>query len=430
MNGGVLRDRFEHPLNPEVQRFLSSVVADARLVPFDLEGSRAHARMLARVGLLDAQEAGKILSGLDQIQADWQAGRWKLDPLREDVHLNVEGRLEELIGPVARKLHTGRSRNDQVALDLRLYARSEGAAILQALEALQQSLQRKALEYATTAVAAYTHLQPAQPIFFGKILDGYRAALGRDRERFEQLLGRVNVSPLGAGAVAGSTLPLDPAFSAAELGMTVFSNPVDAVADRDFAVEFLFASSLALTHLSQLAEQLIFWATRESGLLELADAVCTTSSMMPQKRNPDVLELVRAKAAVVTGLVGAALGVLKAQPMGYNRDLQELKPLVFQAADETRSCLGVLVPVIEGLLLRQDRAEEAVRNPELLATDLAEYLVRKGVPFRDAHGIVGRIMREQPKELTLELLRSACIEFDQDVLSLLDPASSARRRSQ
>ena len=371
----MIRDRFHGAADAFVKAFADSTGDDAHLIEHDIDGSIAHAQMLAKVGLIPPDEAVQLVAKLETLRG------LELDPEHEDVHMNVEARL----GSIGARLHTARSRNDQVALDLRLYVR---AAIDQAIPALEGL--RAALAAREPAIMpGTTHLQHAQPVTLRHVLMSYHAALGRDAARFSDARSRANVSPLGAGALAGSTLPVDPAFAAEKLGFAaVFANSIDAVSDRDFAVEFVGACALTMTHLSQLSETLILWSTPEFGFIELPDELCTGSSMMPQKKNPDLLELVRGKVGTVVGAWVDLVTTLKAMPPGYNRDLQQTKGPVFAAACTTIDSLTACRMVAEGMQVNTAAMREAASDELLLATDAAEHLVAQGMPFREAYAKV------------------------------------------
>jgi argininosuccinate lyase len=432
-----IRERFSKPADEFAARFVASIEADANLVEQDIEGSIAHAMMLGKQGIISEQEVIAIVHNLETIRHHWKHGKFTLDVSHEDVHMNVEKRLIEMAPPgVGAKLHTARSRNDQVALDLRLWTRQAGGEILQALKKLQGSLAHKAKEHAETLFPGITHLQHAQPIVFGHVLLCYHDRLARDSGRFEDALKRANVSPLGACAMAGTSIDTNPAVTALELGFAAtFTNSIDAVSDRDFAVEFTSACALLMAHLSQMAEDLIYWSTPEFGFVELPDELCTSSSIMPQKKNPDMIELVRGKAGTVYGHLMNLLTTLKAQPLGYNRDLQETKPPVFGAADTARLSLQAIQLAVDGMKVRDDRMLAMAGDPQMLATDIAEYLAKKGMPFRDAHGVVARLMRHcaekelSPAKMKLGDLRKFSEEFEKDLFDLLTPRASVQSKT-
>lgn len=386
--------RFAEPTDPLIEEFTSSIGFDRKLARHDIAGSIAHVRMLKKVGLLKAGEARQIENGLKTIGREIAEGSFAFDPADEDIHMAVEAGLIETIGPVGGKLHTARSRNDQVATALRLYLREAVDEIVRGIEALQFSLAKKAKAHMGTVMPGYTHLQRAQPVSLAHHLMAHWEALERDRARFGDCRGRINVLPLGAAALAGTSLPIDRKFVARELGFrSVASNSIDAVADRDFVVEFLSCAALAMTHLSRIAEELILWCSAEFGFARLPDALCTGSSLMPHKKNPDAPELVRAKTGRVFGDLVALLTVLKALPLSYNRDLQEDKEPAFDAAETLDACLAVTARCIEGLEVDEARMAEAAGADFPAAVELVDRLVESGVPMREAHGIVGRLVR-------------------------------------
>jgi argininosuccinate lyase len=382
----VLRKAFDGPVDERVLRFVASVEDDGHLLACDVRGSLAHAAMLEAAGVLTPGQAESIRGGLERILAEGLELRLEY----EDVHMNVEKRLEDLIGEDAKLLHTARSRNDQVALDLRLYVAEQQAELRSALAGLCDALAAKAAEHASVVMPGYTHLQRAQPVLFAHVLLSFREALRRDAGRFAAPL----VSPLGACALAGTAIPIDPADTARRLGADgVFTNSIDAVSDRDFAAEFLFACALAATHLSQLAENLILWCTAEFGFVELPDEITTGSSIMPQKKNPDCLELVRGRTGQALGELVNLLATLKALPFGYNRDLQETKPPVIRAASTLRESIDVCTIAVSKMAVNAPRMRAAASDEWLFATDVVEHLVAAGTPFRDAHSAVAEIVR-------------------------------------
>ncbi|HEX7897937.1 MAG TPA: argininosuccinate lyase [Planctomycetota bacterium] len=428
----LIRERFDRPADEFAAKFVASIEADANLVEQDIQGSRAHARMLVERGVLTPEEGAALAKGLDQVAAEWRAGTLKLTVANEDVHMNVEKRLLDLVGhAVGAKLHTARSRNDQVALDLRLWTRDAGTAIQDAIRRLRKALAVRAAEHAAVIFPGITHLQHAQPISFGHVLLCYQDRLARDGGRFRDALQRADVSPLGACAMAGTSMGTDPAATAKALGFAApFTNSIDAVSDRDAAVEFTSACAILLAHLSQMAEDMILWSTPEFGFIELPDELCTSSSIMPQKKNPDMIELVRGKAGAVVGHLVNLLTTLKGLPIGYNRDLQETKPPVFAAADTARLSLTAMTKAVEGMAVRADRMLAQASDPQMIATDIAEYLAKKGVPFRDAHGIVARLMKHcaakglSPAALPLAELRTYSPAIGEDLFALLTPRAS------
>lgn len=386
--------RFREPTNVFVERFTASIHYDSRLFREDILASSVHCRMLARQGIITNEDARQILDGLERVRGELEAGQMVFRPALEDIHMHIESRLRELIGPVAGKLHTARSRNDQVATDLRLYLRGEVDALLGGLLSVQQSLVNLAKDHIETVLPGFTHLQNAQPVSLAHHLLAYFEMFGRDRERLAGLRPRLNRLPLGSAALAGTPFPIDREWVAKELGFEgVCQNSMDAVSDRDFVLEVVFAGTLIMNHLSRFSEELILWSSPSFGFVELSDAFCTGSSIMPQKKNPDVPELVRGKSGRVTGHLVGLLTMLKGLPLAYNRDMQEDKEPVFDVVDTVGGSLRLFAELIPGLHIRKDRMAIAAAAGFTTATDLADYLVRKGVPFREAHEITGRIVR-------------------------------------
>jgi argininosuccinate lyase len=434
-HSNLIRGRFARGRLPEVEAFTASLPFDRRLYRHDILGSIAHARMLARVGLIRSSEARAIERGLGQIEQEIESGKFRFVTSDEDIHLAIERRLIAKIGEAGRKLHTARSRNDQVALDLRLYLRDEIQNVDELIRVLRAALIRVARRNLETTMPGYTHLQRAQPVSLAHHVLAYVEMLERDRERFAQALARTNVMPLGAGALAATTLPIDRKMVARELGFKQLAhNSMDAVSDRDFAVDFLSAAALLAVHLSRMSEELILWTSSEFGFAVLPDEFSTGSSMMPQKKNPDLAELIRGKTGRVIGDLMAMLTTLKGLPLAYNSDLQEDKERVFDALDTIKPALDLMAKLWTAL--RFDRA--AMRRAAggfALATDLAEYLVARGVPFREAHEIIGALVRETAdsgrtlEELSLAQLRRYSHAFAADALSLLDADQSVARRT-
>ncbi len=413
----------------------NSIRFDQRLYPQDIRGSIAHARMLGEQGIIAADEADKIVSGLESILEDLDNDRLFFDMQVEDIHTFIEGELIRRVGDVGKKLHTGRSRNDQVATDLRLYLRDEIGEIRDLLNTLGKTLAAKAHDCREMVMPGYTHLQRAQPITFGHHLNAYRDMLARDDDRLADCARRLNRSPLGAGALAGSTFPLDRKTVAYKLGFDdVIGNSLDAVADRDFAAEFLGDAAILMMHLSRLCEEITLWASREFGFVKLDDAWSTGSSMMPQKKNPDVAELVRGKTGRVYGSLINLLTVMKGLPLAYNKDLQEDKEAVFDTVDTLKLCLPALTGLIATLKPQPEAMATAVADGFLNATDLADYLVRKGLPFRDAYALVGQIVQHcaekslRLEDLPLDDYRRFSPHFDADVLAALDIKHSLKQR--
>jgi len=418
-----------------VESFTSSVAFDWRLYRYDIEGSIAHCRMLAKQSIISEEEASQIVEGLNRIARDIEEGDFLFDEALEDVHMNIESRLTSEVGKVAQKLHTARSRNDQVALDVRMYLRDEVVFILRMLTALRRRLVEFAEEHIDVIMAGYTHLRRAQPVLFSHHMMAYYEMLTRDRGRFEEMLKRINVMPLGSAALGGTTYPVDMAYTAKLLGFPeVSANSMDAVSSRDFIMEFLAASSICMVHLSRFSEELILWSSREFGFVEVPDAFATGSSIMPQKKNPDVPELVRGRAGRVFGDLMTLLAVMKGLPLTYNRDMQEDKEPLFDAVDTLKGCLEVYERLIPKLKVNGRAMEKAVSKGWLGATDVADYLATKGMTFREAHDCTGGLVRyamEQNKELhelSLKELEKFSEIFSEDVFGLLTPEQMVNRR--
>ena len=389
-------DRFEQGLHPVIERFNASIGFDINLLQEDLDGSIAHARMLAQCGVISEVEGDQLCNGLEQIRSEAAKGRFQPGLEDEDVHFAVERRLIALLGPVGKKLHTGRSRNDQVGTDLRLWLRRRIDELIPQVKTLQKTLLRQALNHRQTLIPGYTHLQRAQPVCLAHHLLAYVEMLERDRQRLEDVRRRVNVSPLGAAALAGTPVPIDRRNTAAALGFdSLYANSLDAVSDRDFAVEFSAAISLVMVHLSRLGEEVIFWASEECGFVRLSDRCATGSSLMPQKKNPDVPELVRGKCGRVFGHLQGLLTMIKGLPLAYNKDFQEDKEALFDVVSTGSQCLEAMTILMdEGLSFREDRLEAAVASDFSNATDVADYLVARQVPFREAYQIVGSVVKQ------------------------------------
>ena len=403
------KGRFSQPTSQLVQAFGESVSFDWRLYAQDIRGSQAHARGLHRAGILTADELAAIVDGLNGIQRDIEAGAFEFQSTLEDVHMNIESALTARIGPAGAKLHTARSRNDQVATDVRLYCRDAVDRLTAGLQGLQRALIEAAERAGDAVVPGYTHLQRGQPVLFAHHLLAYVEMLARDASRLADARARLNVMPLGSGALAGSTIILDREAIAAELGFdTVSQNSMDAVSDRDFVAELLFTIALTGVHLSRLSEDIILWCSAEFGFVSLSDAHTTGSSLMPQKKNPDVAELTRGKSGRLIGNLVALLTLVKGLPMTYNRDLQEDKEPLFDSIDTLDATLAVVAEMISGMEVNAQRTAAATADPLLLATDLADYLVKAGVPFRQAHEVIGKLVAyslEQKRgfaELSLE----------------------------
>jgi argininosuccinate lyase len=438
----VLKDRklwggrFKESTDKLVERFTESVSYDKRLAPFDIAGSIAHVKMLEKQGIISKEEAEKIIDGLNEILKEIEEGKfpWKIE--LEDVHMNIEKRLIEKIGNAGGKLHTGRSRNDQIATDMRLYVRYEIENILSLLKELRKAFYIQARKNLDTIMPGYTHLQIAQPVLYAHHMLAYYQMFKRDAERFSDTLKRVNICPLGSAALAGTSYPLDRNFTAELLKFSsVSENSMDAVSDRDFVAETIFNCAMVMMHLSRLSEELILWSTQEFNFIELPDAFCTGSSIMPQKKNPDVSELTRGKTGRVYGDLMAILTTLKGLPLTYNRDLQEDKEPLFDAIDTVKLSLMVNIKIVLEMKPNKERMREQATKGFSLATDIADYLAKKGIPFREAHRIVGEIVaycidnNKTLENLTVEELRNFSDKFEEDILSLITVEGSINSRN-
>jgi len=427
--------RFKKDTDRRVESFTSSLAYDRRLYPYDLAGSVVHARMLARQGIISPAEAEEICRGLQAIGEDLESGSFRFDESDEDIHMAIEKALTARIGKAGEKLHTGRSRNDQVALDVRLYLREQTEALLKLVGDLKKRLVETAKKEIEIVMPGYTHLQKAQPVLLAHYLLAFWEMFDRDEERFRDCRKRIDVMPLGSAALAGTSLSLDREYTAELLQFPRISrNSMDAVSDRDFIAEFIFAASLLMTHMSRFCEDLIIWSSQEFGYVEISDAFTTGSSIMPQKKNPDVAELIRGKTGRVYGHLIAILTILKGLPMTYNRDLQEDKEPLFDTVDTVTAAVAILTEMITRIVYLRPRMEAEAELGFTTATDLAEYLVEKGVPFREAHSIVGRIVAyclDAGKELamiTFEELKKFHAVFADDVLPRLKAARSVNMK--
>ncbi len=427
--------RFTEPTNAFVEAFTASVQFDQRLYILDIAGSVAHAYMLERVGVLTEAERQQITDGLYEVEQEIATGQLQWSIALEDVHMNIETRLTQLIGDVGKKLHTGRSRNDQVATDIRLYLRNEIDEIVAELTRLLRALATVALQESETILPGFTHLQNAQPIVFGHHLLAWCEMLLRDQARLRDCRKRVNSLPLGAAALAGTSYPLDRAYTARLMMFeTVAANSLDAVSDRDFAIEFTSAAAMLMMHLSRFSEELILWSSAQFNFIELSDAFCTGSSIMPQKKNPDVPELVRGKTGRVYGHLMSLLTLMKSQPLAYNKDNQEDKEPLFDTVDTVKGCLKVYADMIPSMQIKRDNMRKQAQQGFTTATDLADYLVRQGVAFRDAHEIVGKAVRYCVEHevsldnLPLEVLQSFSPLIQQDVYAVLTLEGSVAAR--
>ena len=428
--------RFTEATNELVEEFTASIPYDWRLYPYDVAGSMAHAMMLAKTGIITKKESSRIIRGLEGILKEIASGSFSFSIELEDIHMNIESRLIEKIGPVGGKLHTARSRNDQVALDIRMYLRDEIAAIHDLLGSLQKVLVILADKHQDVVLPGYTHLQRAQPVLLGHHLLAYYEMLERDQDRLEDCFRRVNVMPLGAGALAGTVLPIDRKFVARQLGFgSVSENSMDAVSDRDFAIEFASACSLIMMHLSRLSEELVIWSSSEFCFITLSDGFTTGSSIMPQKKNPDVAELTRGKTGRVYGSLVSLLTLMKGLPLAYNRDMQEDKEPLFDAADTVSLALSVVTEMLKGVTVHKKTMRRAAEDGFITATDLADYLVRKNVPFRHAHEVVGRAVLRATElgcglgDMTLAEYRKLSPQINEDVYDAISVTSSVSRRT-
>ena len=427
--------RFTESTDAFVEAFTASVGFDRRLYRYDIQGSRAHARMLKKVAVISASDCDAIIGGLDQIEKDIEQGDFDWSVSLEDVHMNIEARLTALIGEAGKKLHTGRSRNDQVATDMRLYLRDQINAVCKELLRLQAGLLDLAEREVDTLMPGFTHLQVAMPVSFGHHMLAWFENLQRDRERFMDCLKRVNVMPLGAAALAGTSFPIDRHYTAELLGFdTPAENSLDAVSDRDFVIEFCSCAALLLTHLSRFSEELILWASAQFDFIDLPDRFCTGSSIMPQKKNPDVPELVRGKSGRVTGHLVGLLMLMKGQPLAYNKDNQEDKEPLFDSVDTVLGCLRAFADMVPALQVKADNMRKAAASGYSTATDLADYLVRKGMAFRDAHEVVGKAVRmgidsqRDLPDMSLSEFKALSAVIEDDVYDVLTLEGSVSAR--
>ena len=427
--------RFEQPTNKQVEEYTASVQFDSRLYRYDIEGSIAHCRMLGRCKIISHDDANLIVENLGEILREIERGKLEFESSQEDIHMAIEKRLLQRIGEVGGKLHTARSRNDQICLDMRLYVRDVISQCLVLIHELQKVLLKMAEQNLQVVMPGYTHLQHAQPVLLSHHLMAYFEMFSRDYQRFQGCLERTNVFPLGSAALAGTTYPIDMEWTASYLKFPrLTANSIDAVADRDYLVEFCSASAILMMHVSRMAEELILWSTTEFAFIEISDAFCTGSSIMPQKKNPDVPELMRGKTARTYGNLMSILSLVKALPLAYNRDLQEDKEPVFDTADTVVSTLRLLSKLLPAVTFHKERMENMASEGFTLATDLADYLVRRGIPFRKAHFIVGQVVQfciqhnKQLHECTLEELKAFHKGFDLDVFPFLNVISAIDQR--
>ncbi len=428
--------RFSEQTDAFVEEFTASVQFDQRMYRQDIQGSRAHAQMLNKIDILSDEDLQAIFQGLDTIEEEISQGRFVWSIAREDLHMNIEARLTELIGDAGKRLHTGRSRNDQVATDIRLYMREQMDLIISEIQRFQKGLLDLAEREAATIMPGFTHLQVAQPVTFGHHLMAWFEMLKRDASRFYDCQQRMNISPLGAAALAGTSYPIDREFTAATLGFREpAQNSLDAVSDRDFAIEFCAASAILLTHMSRMAEEMVLWVSAQFGFIELPDRFCTGSSIMPQKKNPDVPELVRGKTGRVNGNLISLLTLMKSQPLAYNKDNQEDKEPLFDTVDTVLGSLRAFADMVPAIKCNHEAMRLAAKQGFSTATDLADYLVRKQIPFRDAHEIVGKAVakgvedKKDLSELTLQELQVFSDEISQDVFDVLTLEGSVASRN-
>lgn len=428
--------RFSEKTTEGVEVFTASIDVDKRLYAYDIAGSIAHCKTLAQAAVISSEDAETLIQGLNQIKTEIETGIFRFDDALEDIHMHIEARLYDIVGKVAQKLHTARSRNDQIALDVRMFLKDETQHIIRRLVDLQYVLVNLAKAHTAVILPGYTHMQRAQPVLFSHHLMAYFEMFLRDIQRFEQSFNRIDVMPLGSAALAGTTYPIDRHYTAELLGFAeVSANSIDSVSDRDFILDFLAAASICMMHLSRLSEEIILWATSEFGFIELADSFSTGSSIMPQKKNPDVAELVRGKTGRVFGDLMALLTMMKAQPLAYNRDMQEDKILLFNSVDILSMCIAIYIQMLPSIIINKHAMEQAAASGFLNATDLADYLVGKGMPFREAHHCVGQavsVALQQNKELhelSLKELQSFSALFQEDIFDSLSLNQLINRRT-
>ena len=435
MSQKLWQGRFSGHTDRLVEAFTSSIDIDKRLYLYDVAGSIAHCKMLAKQAVITEEDAAVLIQGLGEVQREIERGLFQFDESQEDIHMHIETRLTEKVGRVALKLHTARSRNDQVALDVRLYLRDEVRHLVRSLTEFRQVIVKLAKDHIQTILPGYTHLQRAQPVLLAHHLMAYYEMFSRDVERLNECFKRINVMPLGSAALAGTTYPIDRDYTAKLLGFPkVSGNSIDAVSDRDFIVEFLSAASLCMVHLSRLSEEIILWSSAEFGFIELPDSYATGSSIMPQKKNPDVAELVRGKAGRVFGALVTLLTVMKSLPLAYNRDMQEDKEPLFDAVDTLRACVDIYIKMLPSLKIKKKKMARAASRGFLNATDLADYLVGKGMAFREAHSCVGKAVsfalscNKELDELNLKELKSFSNLITRDVFKVLRADQMTNRR--
>lgn len=428
--------RFTEKTDRDVETFTSSIDVDKRLYRYDVEGSIAHCKMLAKVGIITDGELLELVQGLSEVLKEIEQGAFHFDNSLEDIHMHIESRLAQNLGPVAQKLHTARSRNDQVALDVRMYLRDETNKIIQLLNEFNRAIVSLAKSHLDVVLPGYTHLQRAQPVLLSHHVMAYYEMFSRDAERFQDCYKRINVMPLGSAALAGTSYPIDRKYTAKLLGFpTVSANSMDTVSDRDFILEFLSNASICMVHFSRISEELVLWSSAEFGFVEIPDAFATGSSIMPQKKNPDVPELVRGKTGRVFGSLMALLTIMKGLPLAYNRDMQEDKAPLFDAVDTLKACIGIYVQMLPRLRFKKDAMLWATRSGYLNATDLADYLVGRGLSFRQAHSTVGKAVAyalttgKELHELSLEELKKFSSLIKPDIYQILTTERMVDRRT-
>jgi argininosuccinate lyase len=436
MSEKLWQGRFSEKTAQVVEAFTSSIRVDRRLYAYDIQGSIAHCRTLAQASIVSETEAAAIIAGLEQIKKEIEDGRFQFDDSLEDIHMHIESRLAEISGPAARKLHTARSRNDQIALDVRMYLRLETAGIIRQLYHLQEVLVAQAKKHLDIVLPGYTHMQRAQPVLLSHHLMAYYEMFARDIGRLEDCLPRINVMPLGCAALAGTTYPIDRSYTAELLGFeSLCANSIDAVSDRDFIIEFLAAAGICMIHFSRLSEELILWSTAEFNFIELPDSFATGSSIMPQKKNPDVPELVRGKAGAVIGNLMALLTMMKSLPLAYNRDMQEDKAPLFDTVGTLKACIEIYTAMLPEIKINAANMQQAAERGFLNATDMADYLVTRGIAFREAHRLVGEAVsfalaiNKELHELTLEEMQSFSKLIEEDIYSFLETRQMIERRT-
>ncbi len=440
-NGKLMSDklwqgRFSETTAGIVDTFTASIQVDRRLYAYDIQGSIAHCKMLAKVSIITAEEADALIQGLEKVKQEIDENRLEFNDSQEDIHMHIESRLIEIAGPVAQKLHTARSRNDQVAVDTRMYLRDETSRLIQRLRRLQQAIVDLARKHLDTIMPGYTHMQRAQPVLLSHHLMAYYEMFFRDIGRLEDCRKRINVMPLGSAALAGTTHPIDRDYTADLLGFeSISANSIDAVSDRDFIIEFLAAAALCMVHFSRLSEELILWSTAEFSFIELPDAFATGSSIMPQKKNPDVPELIRGKTASAIGSLTTLLTLMKSLPLSYNRDMQEDKAPLFDTVDTLKACVEICTAMLPQIKFNKANMRQAACGGYLNATDLADYLTTRGVAFREAHRLAGEAVgfalarKKELHELRLEQLQSFCPLIKEDIFSFLTTKAMIGRRT-